>query len=140
MTYANIREILGHLIGKKLLEITQHDESDVAEGKDNFIELMFENGHTLKVFLLDDVMYVAGACMSFSDPSDKDDDGLYHPDADDMRLRKWAVVAENSDLGRMDHVIPCFGKLHYIGEICWCKPTKEFREDRSWFFNHHKEP
>lgn len=41
----DIREILGPLIGRKLLDITQHDN---AEEEGSFIQLLFDNGSYLK--------------------------------------------------------------------------------------------
>jgi len=43
--HANIRSILGPLIGRKLLDITQHDN---AEEEGSFIQLHFDDGSYLK--------------------------------------------------------------------------------------------
>lgn len=47
-TCTNIRELLGGLIGKRVLEITQQDP-----GEDGHITLMFEDGSTLMFFIND---------------------------------------------------------------------------------------
>jgi hypothetical protein len=134
---SNIREILGFLIGNELLDITSEDEADRKDGRDPFIELLFENGATLKFFILDSDLYKAAGPLCFSDPSRVDDD-LYHPDPSDAEAHKWVAVKELTEDGEIMHVIPCFGKLHAINEICDCQPKKEFRDDGSWFFNHEE--
>ena len=53
-TYSNIREILGHLIGRKLVEITQHDEDEFLEDGRSYVQLMFEDGDHIKFFVGDD--------------------------------------------------------------------------------------
>lgn len=49
--YSNIRQILGQLIGKKVVDITQHDEEEWKESKQAYIMLMFEDGLYLKCHL-----------------------------------------------------------------------------------------
>lgn len=51
--YANIREILGRLIGCKVVDITQHDAEEFQETRQSRVELHFDNGETLR-FLIDD--------------------------------------------------------------------------------------
>jgi hypothetical protein len=46
--YSNIRQILGPCIGKRVVEITQHDEAEWKENHDSYVMLMFEDGSTLK--------------------------------------------------------------------------------------------
>lgn len=48
--FSNIRDILGELIGKRLVDITQHDDAE----EDSFVELMFEDGLYLKFPVPDD--------------------------------------------------------------------------------------
>lgn len=50
-TYSNIRDILGELIGKKLVDITQHDKEEYDETQDAYIMLMFEDGCYLKFYV-----------------------------------------------------------------------------------------
>jgi hypothetical protein len=52
--YANIRTILGQFIGQKLVDITQHDEEEWADGKEAYICLMFEGGGTITIPIGDD--------------------------------------------------------------------------------------
>lgn len=52
--YSNIREFLGQFVGQRLVDITQHDEEEWAEGKEAYICLMFERGGTLTVPITDD--------------------------------------------------------------------------------------
>lgn len=133
----NIRELIGHLIGKRLTDITQQDNDH--EG-DRFIEFMFEDGNTATFFLADGEAYQCGFPMCFSDPDPNapEDDGFYHPEPADTADRKWAAVAEYTNNGEVMHVIPCFGNLHYIGETCDCRPAKQFRDDGSWYFSHEE--
>jgi hypothetical protein len=51
---ANIREILGELIGKKLVDITQQDEDDFAETGEAYVMLMFEDGLYFQVTITDE--------------------------------------------------------------------------------------
>lgn len=53
-TYDNIREILGSLIGAKVVDITQHDHDELVETKKGFIQIHFDNGEYLKFFIGDD--------------------------------------------------------------------------------------
>lgn len=48
MSYSNIREILGPVIGQRLIDITQHDEDEYQETRQAFIMLHFEDGSYLK--------------------------------------------------------------------------------------------
>jgi len=51
--YSNIRQILGSLIGKTLVDITQHDKDEFAE-TGSFIQFHFDNGGYVKVPIGDD--------------------------------------------------------------------------------------
>lgn len=51
--YSNIREILGHLIGKRIEDISQHDQEDF-EVEGSFVMLMLEGGDYLKFPIGDD--------------------------------------------------------------------------------------
>lgn len=48
---SNIRDFLGHLLGRRVVEITQHDPEDFKQGE-CFVTLHFEEGTTL-VFPID---------------------------------------------------------------------------------------
>lgn len=46
-TYANIRELLGSFVGKRLEDVTQHDRDDWEQDGRTFVTLMFEGGDTI---------------------------------------------------------------------------------------------
>lgn len=52
--YSSIRDILGYLIGRKLVEITQHDEDEFNEDGRSYVQLMFDDGNYVKFFVGDD--------------------------------------------------------------------------------------
>jgi hypothetical protein len=54
MSYSNIRDILGRLIGLRVVDITQHDEEEFKEDGACFIMLMFEDGSYLRFPIGDD--------------------------------------------------------------------------------------
>lgn len=118
-----MRDILAHLIGKKLLDVSQQDPEDVADGKDHFVELMFEDAHTLKFYIADPEDYVSGFPMSFSDPKREEDDGLWHPTKEERNGGAWAAVEALTDKGRVMHVVPTSEPLHALEESCWCGPS-----------------
>lgn len=47
-SYANIREYLGSLIGKRLMDVTQHDQEEWEEQGESYVCLMFEDGSSVK--------------------------------------------------------------------------------------------
>lgn len=47
-TYATIREILGSFVGKRLVDIAQHDEDEWEESHSAYIDLMFEDGSLIR--------------------------------------------------------------------------------------------
>ena len=53
-SYANIRELLGNFIDKKIIDITQQDDDEYLDHKQSFVTLMFDNGSTLKFIIGDD--------------------------------------------------------------------------------------
>jgi hypothetical protein len=130
----NIRELLGHLKGQRLMEITQEDEGH--EG-DRFIDLLFEDGNSLRFYLTNSEHYIGGYPFSFSDPG-PEDDGFYHPDPEHAAAKQWAVVEEITPIETVYHIIPCFGQLHFIGESCWCHPVRDRRDDGGLLFNHNE--
>ncbi len=46
--YANIREMLGGMIGRKVIDITQHDEDEWKAGSEAYVMVMFDDGSWLK--------------------------------------------------------------------------------------------
>lgn len=50
--YSTIRETIGFLIGKKVADISQHDEEDYDPGtrEGGFVMLLFEDGSYLKFY------------------------------------------------------------------------------------------
>ena len=48
-SYANIRSILGYLIGRTVTDVTQHDKDEWDSEKACYIMLMFDDGSWLKV-------------------------------------------------------------------------------------------
>lgn len=121
-----LRDILAHLLGQKLLDISEHDPEDLAEGKDSFVELMFDGGHTLKFNVADADSYVSGYPFCFSDPHPKpeDDDGLWHPTREESNSGAWAVVEHLTDKGPVNHMLPTSEPLHALDEGCWCGPQR----------------
>lgn len=135
----NIRELLGHLIGQKLVDITQDDAEDRALGRDPFVVLMFENGDTLQFNVADGEDYACGFPFCFSDPDkSQDDDGPWIPSAEDLASGNWAVVCQNTVDGIIQHCMPMHGKHHFLDETCWCNPKKMWREDDSFYFTHEE--
>lgn len=49
--YSNIRNIIGELIGKRVLEITQHDPEYFERTGRSFVDLMFESGDVLRIYV-----------------------------------------------------------------------------------------
>lgn len=79
--YANIRQILGHLIGRELMDITQHDEDEFRESGECFVCLMFKGGGTV-TFLID---------KSFSYGAVEDDEPLNTSQAVDLLIETAAI-------------------------------------------------
>ena len=53
-TYANVREFIGHLIGKRIIDITQQDKDEWEESGQAYIMFMFDDGNYFKVFIGDE--------------------------------------------------------------------------------------
>jgi hypothetical protein len=123
-TEFKLRDILRHLIGKRVLDISEDDEEDVLDGKDSFVQLMFEDGNILKFFVADNEAYRAGAPFCFSNPNTKpkEDDGLWHPTPEEQAAGNWAVVPTITELGEVDHILPTSEPLHALDDQCWCGP------------------
>lgn len=67
--YATIRSMLGSFIGKRVADITQHDEDDFVSNPDNCcIMFMFEDGTFVKCFS------PAGRSVEYNDGKDEDDE------------------------------------------------------------------
>lgn len=65
--YANIREILGFAVGKRIVDVTQHDEEEWKESRACYVELLLEGGGTIR-FNVGDEGFV------YRDPDEPDDD------------------------------------------------------------------
>ena len=52
--YANIRQLLGDFVGKKLVDITQHDQEEWEEYHESYIQLMFEDGTFIRFPVTDE--------------------------------------------------------------------------------------
>jgi hypothetical protein len=46
--YATIREVLGSLIGRRVVDITQHDRDEWEAGEEAYVMLMFDDGSYVK--------------------------------------------------------------------------------------------
>lgn len=51
--YSNIRQILGSLIGRRLVDITQHDKEEFEETQQSYIQFHFDNGEYVKIPIVD---------------------------------------------------------------------------------------
>ena len=49
--YSNIRECIGHFIGKTIEDITQHDADEFQETRRSYIQLLLSGGDYLKFFI-----------------------------------------------------------------------------------------
>jgi hypothetical protein len=141
-TASTIRELLSHLIGKRLLEITGEDEEDRADGKDRFASLMFDDGNTVTFyFAQDESAYRGGSPMSFSDPDDQNEeftDGYFHPTPEEKERHGWVCVSWRDAQGEEFHVVPTWTEDHFLDGSCWCGPIKKLREDDSWYWGHNE--
>jgi hypothetical protein len=52
--YVNIRQILGSLIGRTLLDITQHDPEEFAETQMSYVQFHFDDGSYVKFPISED--------------------------------------------------------------------------------------
>jgi len=52
--YSNIRDILPGVIGKRIIDITQHDQEEFATDGLCYVMLMLDDGSYLKFFIGDD--------------------------------------------------------------------------------------
>ena len=46
--YTNIRDILGPLIGRRLVDITQHSKEEFRDDQTSYVMLMFDDGSYLR--------------------------------------------------------------------------------------------
>lgn len=49
--WTNIRGVLGHMVGQKIIDITQHDSEEYEQDGKTYIMFMLEGGDYFKVFL-----------------------------------------------------------------------------------------
>lgn len=55
--YITIRDILGRFIGRTVVDITQHDEEEYRETQKSFVEILFDNGETVRFMIGEDGFY-----------------------------------------------------------------------------------
>jgi hypothetical protein len=48
--YSTIRDLLGSLIGKTLVDVSQHDQEDWELEGESFVVLMFSDGSSVKFY------------------------------------------------------------------------------------------
>jgi hypothetical protein len=66
----------------------------------------------------------------------------YTPTKEEKAQGKWAAVVERLDEdGRPDlespcHIIPLFGREHYLSDRCWCEPAKKDHGDEFEYWDH----
>lgn len=66
-SFANIREIIGHFIGRTIVEITQHDRDEWDEYGEAYVQLHFQDGSHLK-------FWTEERGFSFYEPDEAEDD------------------------------------------------------------------
>lgn len=49
--YSTVRDLVGEFIGKRVVDITQHDPDEWAEEQKAYVMLMFEDGTWLQFFI-----------------------------------------------------------------------------------------
>lgn len=49
--FGNIREVLGVLIGRTVVDITQHDPEEFDEDGNVYIQFHFDNGDYVKIYV-----------------------------------------------------------------------------------------
>ena len=136
---SNVRDALRNFIGKKLVDVSHNDPEDVAgTGEDGFIVLMFENGSTLTFYNVESEHYKSPGCMSFFDAEGKGD-GMFHPHPEQAAARMWAVEMAITEEGEINHLIPCWGKIHSISPYCHCRPVKKI-DDGNEHYEHSEVP
>lgn len=78
MSYANIREIIGELIGQRVVDITQHDQEDWREDGASFVCFHFEGGGTVTFPITDGGFKHDGLEQDLDeDDGQEDDDAEY---------------------------------------------------------------
>lgn len=62
--YVTVREFMGHCVGQRVVDITQHDEEEFLEDGSSYIAIHFEDGTTVTFNIGDDgavaVTHLAG--------------------------------------------------------------------------------
>lgn len=133
----NIREIIGQFIGAKLVDITQ---KDAEEAGDMFVRLLFDNGQTLTFYSVDAELYGQGPiAFSTDEQVFTREDYLWTPTKEEKAGGKWAVVQSRGDDYPDMHIMPTFGKLHYMKDDCWCSPRIETDEKGERTISHNEE-
>lgn len=52
--YSNIRQLIGHMIGLTIIDITQHDADEFAEDGRSYVQILLSDGEYLKFYVGDD--------------------------------------------------------------------------------------
>ena len=76
----NIRDVIGGVIGKTVVEVTQMDPEEWQDGEDPYIMLMFSDGGTLKL------VWPCHGTMEYFDPETGDTYGLHLMSEEDLDL------------------------------------------------------
>lgn len=61
MSYANIRELLGGLVGARVADVTQHDKEDWDRDRSSFVQFTFDDGRWIR-FPVSDAGFHTGDC------------------------------------------------------------------------------
>lgn len=60
--FSTVRHYLGHLIGRRIIDLTQHDEDDWIETGKGFVMLLLEGGQWLKLVQPEAIQYSNTMC------------------------------------------------------------------------------
>ncbi len=141
--YEKLRDILKHLIGQRLLEITEADKEELIDGRDKFVEFMFDGGDTVRFFMAPNDAYQGRSPISFSDPDKKShyrfENEYFHPTAEEEAKGGWIAVDWRDATGTERHILPVKGKLHWLDGNCWCNPDRHFYDNGGWDWRHNEE-
>jgi hypothetical protein len=83
--------------------------------------------------------------MTFSDPDketfDHFEDGYFHPTQEEEESHGWIAVDWRDESGIERHLVPTWGKHHWLDGNCWCNPDRYFYEDglHDWRHNPKEE-
>lgn len=60
--FSTVRHYMGHLIGRRIVDLTQHDEDDWIESGKGFVMLLLEGGQWLKLVQPEAIQYSNTLC------------------------------------------------------------------------------